>query len=435
MYKPLRHALSSIGGGCAYDLALCAFAIACCCLINATSRSERRGSSCLSAVVVSAERLSPRRRPALSGWGCVFAGSPGGEFEVRSVWAVGPVTQSCSRFKDQVRNAHGRDGPPRAPSPPRQDAPRQYHDQPQRPPPTPHRGLPPSPKSQPPAPSSYQHGPQHQAPQPPSHHATPSQSHQDIPRLPYGSQPSNAPTPSNGGPGSVGQATLPPYARQQEQQPEIRPLINQAAPSPNGQYPRSAYEHHPNAAPSIASGAPAPSSAQSAADAAAREKEDRPSSTAPPKRPREWDEDPHSVKKPSTDETRSRLDDIKMHRGSPIEAASSPAEPRRVDEPRPTSAYHPSEAAHHPQALPPMHSITQPSPSTSTAPQEEHRAPPPPAPPAPVLEPAARKMDVDENYDDSGDDKSATKQESQRNSPHSAAATQASTGGMVEQQA
>ena len=237
-------------------------------------------------------------------------------------------------------------------------------------------------------------------------------------------------------PGSANQSGLPPYARQPEQQPEIRPLVNQPAPSPSGQYPRSAYEHHPNAAPGIASGAPAPSSAQSAADAAAREREERPSSTAPPKRPREWDEDPNAVKKPSTDESRSRLDDIKMHRGSPTETMASPLDARRMDEQRPTSAYHPSEAAHHPPSLPPMHSITQPSPSTSTAPQEEHRAPAPPQP-APIYEPAARKMDVDENYDDSGDDKSATKQESQRNSPRSgsATATQAPPSGTIEQQA
>ena len=237
-------------------------------------------------------------------------------------------------------------------------------------------------------------------------------------------------------PGSVNQAALSSFGRQPEQQPEIRPLVNQPVPSPGGQYPRPAYEHHPNAAPNIASGAPPPSAAQTAADAAARERDERPSSTAPPKRPREWDEDPNAVKKLSTDESRSRLDEIKMHRGSPTEAMGtppnrSPSELRRTDEQRPMSAYHPSDAAHHPPALPPMHSITQPSPSTSTAPQEDQRAPLPPPQPAPVYEPAARKMDVDENYDDSGDDRSATKQESQRNSPHSgiANATQVPASG------
>ena len=80
-----------------------------------------------------------------------------------------------------------------------------------------------------------------------------------------------------------------------------------------------------------------------------------------------------------------------------------------------------------------MQSITQHSPPhTSPSAQEEKRAPsvtapapptasaPGPAPAPPVYEPAARKMEVDENYDDSGDDdkRSVTKQDnSQRNSP------------------
>lgn len=212
-----------------------------------------------------------------------------------------------------------------------------------------------------------------------------------------------------------------------ELQPEIRPIVNSSAPSPGGQFARTSYEHHPNpAAPSIAIGAPAPSAAQVAADAAARERDERPSSTAPPKRLREWEDESHMAaqKKASTDESRSRLDEIKLHRPSPPQKMAtppnrSPSELRRIDEPRPTSAYHPSEAAHHPPSLPSMQHLTQPSPRGSAAPQEEYRAPPPAPQPAPVYEPAARKMDVDENYDDSGDDdkRSATKQESQRSSP------------------
>ena len=229
-------------------------------------------------------------------------------------------------------------------------------------------------------------------------------------------------------PGSASHTPIPPHVRQPEQQPEVRPLVNQPPPSASGPYPRSPYEHHPNAAPSISSGAPAPSAAQTAADAAARDREERPSSTAPPKRLREWEEDTNgNAKKAMTDESRSRLDEIKMQRLSPIEKMAtppnrSPSELRRMDEQRPPSAYHPSEAAHHLPSLPSMQTITQPSPSVSTAPQQESQAPPPPQP-APVYEPAARKMEVDENYDDSGDDKSATKQESQRNSPRTAASS------------
>jgi hypothetical protein len=153
-------------------------------------------------------------------------------------------------------------------------------------------------------------------------------------------------------------------------------------------------------------------------------------------------------KKPTTEEGRSRLDEIKVQRHSPSNnklgtpPIRSPSELRRAEE-RPASAYHPSEAAHHPPALPSMASLTQPA-RMSAPPMEEQRAPPPPltkppqsqasgqsnpppqsqsVPPqpqaTPVYEPAARKMEVDENYDDSGDEdkRSATKQESRRNSP------------------
>lgn len=125
-----------------------------------------------------------------------------------------------------------------------------------------------------------------------------------------------------------------------------------------------------------------------------------------------------------------------MHRQSPPHKTAtppnqSPSELRRLDEARPSSAYHPSEAAHHPPSLPSMQTITQPPPQEmrkSAPPQEEHHPPPPPTPqqqqpppPPPatvVYEPAARKMDVDENYDDSGDEKrSITKQESDHKAP------------------
>jgi len=319
-------------------------------------------------------------------------------------------------------------GPPRAPSPPRHEPPRQYQDsQPQRPPPPPHRGLSTSPKGPQPGPAPFHQGPLHHPQQLPPQHASSQQGPLEPSRSAYGPQSSNAASSSNGMPGSASHTPLPPYPRQPELQPEIRPLVNHPAPSSSG--PRTPFEHHPHAAPSIASGAPPPSSAQTAADAAARERDERPGSTAPPKRVREWDDDPAGLKKPSTEEARSRLDEIKMHRPSPPDKMAtppnrSPSELRRMDDQRPTSAYRPSEATHHVPALPSMHSMTQPSPSASVIPQDEQRAPPPlpsaPQPP-PVYEPAARKMEVDENYDDSGDDRSATKQESQRNSPRAPA--------------
>lgn len=132
----------------------------------------------------------------------------------------------------------------------------------------------------------------------------------------------------------------------------------------------------------------------------------------------------NAAKKLTTEESRSRLDEIKMHHPSPRDKIAtppnrSPSELRRMEDVRPMSAYHPSEAAHHPPSLPSMQSITAQSPQLrmSAPPQEGHRAPPPHSQPPPTFEPAARKMDVDENYDDSADDKSTTKQESRRNSP------------------
>ena len=332
----------------------------------------------------------------------------------------------------------------RQPSPPRD--PMRPYQEPQRPPPPAHRGLSPSPKNQHSTP--YQPAPLNQLPQHPpygAHQGPPPQlPMQGAP--PFGGPPSSVPPPPNGMQAPAGQGPMPPYTRQSSPRPEIRPLMNTAPPTPGGTFPRTPYEHHANPiTPQIANGAPPPSNAQYAADAAAREREERPGSTAP-KRIREWEED-QSVKKPATEEARSRLDEIKMNRQSPPHKVAtppnrSPTELRRLEENRPPSTYRPSEASHHPSSLPSMHTISQqqpaqpmasqqpvqppqqPSPPRASAPpQEEHRAPPPSVQPvapqqAPVYEPAARKMEMDENYDDSGDDdKRSAKQESRRNSP------------------
>ena len=346
---------------------------------------------------------------------------------------------------DQRDRASQQQAPPRQPSPPRQDPMRQYQEQPQRPPPPAHRGLSPSPKGQHSNLAPFQPGSQHGAQSLPAHQGAPPMQppQEQQQRTPYGPPPPTGGPAPNGMPGqSMG---MPPYGRPEQPQPEIRPLVGQSAPSPSNHYSRPPYEHHPNSAPSIADGAPPPNAALMAADAAAREREQRPSSTVPAKRGREWEDDMSASKKPSTEEGRSRLDEIKLQRPSPPDKVATPParspqdQQRRMDEQRPPSAYRPSDAAHHPPALPPMQSLTQPSPRGSAAPQEEHRAPPPPpqqqAPP-PVYEPAARKMEVDENYDDSGDDKSATKQESRLNSPRPAgAAGGAAPMQGVEQQA
>lgn len=176
---------------------------------------------------------------------------------------------------------------------------------------------------------------------------------------------------------------------------------------------------------------------------------ERPSSVAS-KRHREWDDEPHP-KKHANDENRARMDDHRHRRPSTpstrdvyqrspeiqryqeqhrqVEEQRRAEESRRAEEPRrqeeaarhANDNYHPSEAAHHPPAhslpaqLPPMQGPAHDSPiqqNTATKdfqpkeerPRAEHPAPP--AAPAQPNEPerAARKMDVDEDYDDSGED-------------------------------
>lgn len=166
--------------------------------------------------------------------------------------------------------------------------------------------------------------------------------------------------------------------------------------------------------------------------------DDRPLSVGP-KRMREW-EDESVAKKQANEENRARLDDLRHRRPSTpprdvyrrnSSEARRPDDQRRVeesrrpDEPRhKTESYHPSEAAHHPQNhsvapshLPPMQQGPNPlpgpphdKPQPAVTPKEERpqTEPAPPARPTPAApsepERAARKMDVDEDYDDSAEE-------------------------------
>lgn len=180
-----------------------------------------------------------------------------------------------------------------------------------------------------------------------------------------------------------------------------------------------------------------------------------------PKRLREWEDDNAGtpVKKAETDENRARMGDMHHRRPStpPHDFRRSSSEARRAEEQRRVNEnYHPSEAAHHPQThavpqqqLPPMQGVgtpvrenLPPPPPPAEHKTEERaaerrsprpfgsmhqgpaqagpsrRSPPPshasqPTPPPPQsmssgeperAERAARKMDVDENYDESGDE-------------------------------
>ncbi|KAF9893767.1 glucose repression mediator protein [Aspergillus nanangensis] len=275
-----------------------------------------------------------------------------------------------------------------------------------------------------------------------------------LPPAPTGPPP--APGAPNGAPGSAG--PLPPYHRPFTPPTEIRPIRDERPSSPGSTYPHQQYHHGPSVPPvqvpgstGIASGAPAPASAITAAEAAAREREERPASAM--KRAREWEADAGPTKKIANEESRARLDDQMSRRVTPPNRMPSPAtlqrrnssEGRR-EEHRPDENYHPSEAAHHPptlpsiqnmpphasgSSLPPMtESPVAPSsgpqpgiPSTQVPVKEEPRA----GEQTPVHEPAARKMDVDEDYDDDADDEKRTTTAA-KGSPSASGSTNANNG-------
>lgn len=294
------------------------------------------------------------------------------------------------------------------------------------------RGLSPSPKTHNVAPSPY-HPPPPQLPQGPSQSQTPvPPPHQQPPQPPpqpnrisnpnYGPHAANVPPPPPPPPtnlnGPPSQGPLPPYGRMGSPPPEVRPIVENRAGSPRNGY-QGPYQHHPDPSNDrgIAAGAPPPASALAAAEAAAREREDRPP-TAPPKRMREWEDSEHmNPKPPANEEKRQKLEEPHSRRPSPPHRMSSPQVARHSPQDAPDArrfndGYHPSEAAHHPHSLPPMNA-----------------AQPPPPPPLPRMsetpkqerpehhEPAARHMEVDENYDDEGEETKPNVPKSERGSP------------------
>lgn len=213
---------------------------------------------------------------------------------------------------------------------------------------------------------------------------------------------------------------------------------------------------------SIASGAPAPLSASTLADAAARDRERE--NGVHSKRPREWDsrEDLYGSnhKKNASEENRSRLEDPYSRRfqspptvmqpererreyerppygenSAPTNSYASPRPPNEGDLRRANEDYKPSAVAHQPAplstvlhqeqpqppreparpTLPPMNAqqpngiesnaakTEQPEPERMEV--EEETKPSTEAPRQPE-EPAARNMEVDENYDDDSTEES-----------------------------
>jgi glucose repression mediator protein len=317
-----------------------------------------------------------------------------------------PIRQPSPMQQDQhSRPPYGAEGQ-RGPPPPRR----------QSPPPAPHQyGAPPPP---PPPPSQ---------PQAPGRVANPNWS---------GATPSAAVPPPTGANGAAANGVSS-FRPTNSPRPDGRPPLHDARmPSPKSAYtphgappPPPHYAHHPDASSQSASesGPPPP---PPMADAGRLE--ERPASVGP-KRMREWEEDT-AVKKQASDENRARLDEMRPRRAStpPREyKRTSPEvrrgedqrrteEPRRPEEPQ-RDVYHPSEAAHHPQNhsvgvpnhLPAMQQGPPSDKGTPVAPAQKEERPasaqgpgarPPPPPPAAEPERAARKMDVDEDYDDSGED-------------------------------
>ncbi|KAL8811810.1 MAG: hypothetical protein Q9223_003269 [Gallowayella weberi] len=265
--------------------------------------------------------------------------------------------------------------------------------------------------------------PQPQIPAPPS--SVPSRVNNSNYGAPNSAIMHNQPS-SHGPPGP-----MPPYGRGNSPPPEIRPITDDRPPSPGPSYGHQQYQHHPNPSqPGIlTAGAPPPREALAAAEAAARDREERPPTGF--KRVYEPEDDYKMMhKNPATDDTRSRLENHRHRRPSPPDRKPSPArrgpspprgrqpsppvphqrnasEVRHEEQRRADETYHPSEAAHHPPALPSMQQAgpADHHPTSADSGRDERRE---------TFEAAARKMDVDEDYDDEGEGGSGGRNSPQR---------------------
>ncbi|TRX89141.1 hypothetical protein FHL15_009954 [Xylaria flabelliformis] len=382
--------------------------------------------------------------PSWPGSGPIQQSGPGASHRPPGPAAANGWGQRTSDINPpQPPNPYEQREPFRGPAPPlpRQPSPRQEmrpYGEPNRPGPAPiRRGPSPGPSSQygpPPLP-----GPPQQPP-PPAQGAPPTRV----------SNPSYTPTPSSMGPGNgppngaPQPHTLMPYRAGSPRSEQQRPIHDNRMPSPKSAYPQHQppYSHHPE--PGMESGGPMPQKGPMGPE---MHRDERPPSVAS-KRMREWEDEP-AMKKPASEENRSRMHDVTHRRPSTpprdpyrrspdahrfeeqrrmeerrAEDQRRAEEMRRADEQRHANeSYHPSEAAHHPSShamqpnhLPPMqsgpspmpgimHEPPQPSPASKEYPPEDRpRLEHPPAPQMNEPERAARKMDVDEDYDDSGEE-------------------------------
>jgi glucose repression mediator protein len=160
----------------------------------------------------------------------------------------------------------------------------------------------------------------------------------------------------------------------------------------------------------IAGGAPPPAAALAAAEAAAaRERDERPGGGF--KRLIDSDDDYKMPnKKPANGDSRGRHEEHHYRRVSPTERPASPRErPRRNSSELVREAYHPSEAAHHPPTLPAIHAEPeQHLPPMAEAPRDERKE---------AFEGAARKMEIDDDYNDEAEDEKRAGGSGGRTSP------------------
>ncbi|KAI5928070.1 hypothetical protein F4810DRAFT_646769 [Camillea tinctor] len=388
--------------------------------------------------------------PAWPGSGPIQQSGPGTAHRPPGPAAANGWGQRTSDINPpQPPNPYEQREPFRGPPPPlpRQPSPRQEirpYGEASRPGPAPIRRGPspgPTPQYGPPPPGPQQPPPPAQGP--------PRVTNPNYTPAPSSMAPTNG--PPNGGPPPH---PLMPY-RAGSPRSDSRPMHDNRMPSPKSAYPQHQppYAHHPEpGVPSgIESGVPLGPKGPLVPDL---HRDDRPPSVVS-KRMREWEDEPSAMKKPASEENRSRMQEIGHRRpstpprdhpyrrspdGHRFEEQRRMDEQRRVDDPRRVEElrraddqrhanenYHPSEAAHHPPAhsvppthLPPMqqgpspmqgliHEVPQPSPASKDypPPDERQRLEHPPAPVPPQMnepERAARKMDVDDDYDDSGEE-------------------------------
>ncbi|ERF76950.1 hypothetical protein EPUS_02662 [Endocarpon pusillum Z07020] len=312
--------------------------------------------------------------------------------------------------------------PQRQPSP-RQEPPRHYADQARH---TPARKpMSPSPKMNSAVPSMY----------PPGPHTLPQLNGPDRNNQNYGPgvrpQPQPNGTPINGSHTLLPQGPLPPYGRPFSPPNELRPLRDERPPSPGPGYHHQPPQPHQQpynhsqpfpGASSMAAGAPAPPAAHPMPDGMPRDAHDRPPSAM--KRHREWESESGPSKKVANDETRARLDEHASRRASPPGRVPTPrdahrrssSEIRKENQRIADQNYHPSEAAHHPAPLAPPPSQMQPQHAIQQSPHTPLSQHPQHIPSMNTMydaakeerkeqvEGAARKVNVDEDYDDDGED-------------------------------